>query len=82
MADNKGRDGISQITFFSVVVQIYISMSIVLTAAGKPEDHWFRTFTQCYLALMVVVYTAGMLYVIWQRKKKARAAAGESGAQS
>jgi heme/copper-type cytochrome/quinol oxidase subunit 4 len=83
VTDNKGQDGVSQITFFSVVVQIFVAMSIVLTASGKPEDHWFRAFAMIFLALMTVLYTGGLLYLMWQRKAaKGRAAGGEPGAQA
>jgi hypothetical protein len=83
VADNKSQDGISAVTFFSVVVQIFVSMSIVLSAAGKPEDSWFRHLTLWYLVVMVGLYTVVMVIMARrQRAAKRQAAGSDPGAQS
>jgi hypothetical protein len=79
VASTQGQDAISPVTLFSIVVQIFVSMSLVLSASGRPEDHWLRTFTTCYLALMTLIYVGAMLYLM-RRRKAAKESAG-SGAQ-
>ncbi len=78
MAETKVQAGISATTFFSVVVQVFVSMTLVLQASARPADDGFRIFVMVYLALMIVVYTVGLLVLMTQRAKARRAGDGAS----
>jgi len=68
MADDKDREGVSAVTLFSVVGQIFISMFLVLLAAGRPEGDSFRIFIMVYLLVMTGLYTGAMLWLRFRKK--------------
>ncbi len=78
MANDTARGEISPITFFSVVVQLFISMTFVLTASEHAEGSWFRVFVQVYLLFMILLYTGGMLWMLWKKAVAKKAATTSS----
>ncbi len=56
MANDKGRDGISARTLYSLVAQMYASLFLVQVTAGRPEGDWARGFVMIYLVAMTVLF--------------------------
>jgi hypothetical protein len=71
MADEQSPFTLRPSTFFSVVVQIFVSMYLVLMASSKSEDHWLRIAVMVYLILMMGLYIVAM-FLARRQERRAR----------
>jgi hypothetical protein len=68
VAESKDRDGVSAATLYSVVGQVFVTMSLVLAVAGRPESDWFRVFVMFLVAGLALLYGGASLWLRFRKK--------------